>query len=214
MVSEQGYQPPVRIDTSWLLVGHVDETVHVVRADNERGWTLAVADPRSAVRLLEDAHRKGAGSVRLFADTNAPRKPTVDEILADSKRLTANAEAARHIDDQVRILLRATGLRSSDLVRLPVFFEKQEQLGGLRALTPDVVNGVSLTERQFAAPDPHGPTVHGQDIFRAATEIALAKAGVRVHWVEDFFWAHLGGGEVHCATNALRDTRTTNRWWS
>ncbi|MEV6265687.1 protein-arginine deiminase family protein [Kribbella sp. NPDC051936] len=36
---------------------------------------------------------------------------------------------------------------------------------------------------------------------------ALGRNGVRVHWVEDFFWAHLGGGEVHCATNALRDAR-------
>ncbi|MEV0375408.1 protein-arginine deiminase family protein [Streptomyces sp. NPDC050636] len=28
---------------------------------------------------------------------------------------------------------------------------------------------------------------------------------MRVHWVEDFSWAHVGGGEVHCATNALRE---------
>jgi protein-arginine deiminase len=31
--------------------------------------------------------------------------------------------------------------------------------------------------------------------------------------VENFFWSHLGGGEVHCATNELRDTRSTDRWW-
>ncbi|QNE19767.1 hypothetical protein F1D05_19895 [Kribbella qitaiheensis] len=35
---------------------------------------------------------------------------------------------------------------------------------------------------------------------------------LRVHWVEDYFWAHLAGGEVHCATNALRDTKTTDTW--
>jgi hypothetical protein len=53
-----------------------------------------------------------------------------------------------------------------------------------------------------AAPDPHAPVVGGADIFRAATERALR--GVRVHWVEDIGWAHSGGGEVHCTTNAWR----------
>ncbi|NEA36442.1 protein-arginine deiminase family protein [Streptomyces sp. SID13031] len=83
----------------------------------------------------------------------------------------------------------------------------------LRASTPGLVNGLSLTGRDFAAPDPHGPKVGGRDIFGQATERALGRNGVRVYWVEDFFWAHLGGGEVHCATNALRDTRSTDSWW-
>jgi protein-arginine deiminase len=55
--------------------------------------------------------------------------------------------------------------------------------------------------------------VNGRDVFRQATERALRRNGVRVHWVEDFFWAHLGGGEVHCATNALRNTSRTTPWW-
>jgi protein-arginine deiminase len=214
MVTGQGFQPSVVIDTSWLAVGHVDETTHVVRADNARGWTLAVADPRLAVELLRDAQRKGFGGQRLAADTNSPKKPTVDEVLADSNGLAENEKAAQHIDEQLKILLKATGLQPSELVRLPVLFAKNQQTGLLRAMTPGLVNGLSLTSRQFAVPDPHGPKVNGRDIFRAATEQALAHNGVRVHWVEDYFWAHLAGGEVHCSTNALRDTSSTNTWWS
>ncbi|MDX6278957.1 MAG: protein-arginine deiminase [Kribbellaceae bacterium] len=213
MVTSQGYQPPVVIDTSWLMVGHADETTHVVRADNARGWTLAVADPRLAVELLRDAQRKGAGKARLFADTHSASKPTVDQVLADPAWMADNAAAAGHIDDQLEILLKATGLRPGELVRLPVLFEKQKDFGLLRAVTPGLVNGLSLTGRDFAVPDPHGPKVNGRDLFRQATERALGRNGVRVHWVEDFFWAHLGGGEVHCATNALRDTRSTDTWW-
>jgi protein-arginine deiminase len=104
-------------------------------------------------------------------------------------------------------------LRPGELVRLPVLFEKQKDFGLLRAVTPGLVNGLSLTGRDFAVPDPHGPKVDGRDLFRQATERALGRNGVRVHWVEDFFWAHLAGGEVHCATNALRDTHSTNTWW-
>jgi protein-arginine deiminase len=212
MVTSQGYQPPVVVDTSWLMVGHADETTHVVRADNARGWTLAVADPRLAVQLLRDVQRQGGGGQRLFADTNAKHKPTVDELLRTG--LPGNEAAAEHIDDQLKILLKATGLRADELVRLPVFFDKVPGYGLLKAMTPGLVNGLSLTDRQFAAPDPHGPRLHGRDVFRQATERALGRNGVRVHWVEDFFWAHLGGGEVHCATNALRDTSRTTPWWS
>ncbi|GAA1602253.1 hypothetical protein GCM10009804_68430 [Kribbella hippodromi] len=212
LITGQGYQSPLSYDTSWLLVGHADETVHVVRANNARGWTLAVADPRLAVRLLRDVQRQGGGRQQLFADTKSAHKPTVDQLL--STGLTGNEAAAKHIDDQLKILLKATGLRTSELVRLPVYFTRVPGYDRLKALTPGLVNGLSLTDRQFAAPDPHGPRLNGRDVFRQATEQALAKNGVRVHWVEDFFWAHLGGGEVHCATNALRDTRGTTPWWS
>ncbi|MFI6808831.1 protein-arginine deiminase family protein [Streptomyces luteogriseus] len=84
---------------------------------------------------------------------------------------------------------------------------------GAIAYSPGVANGLSLTARDYAAPDPHGPKVRGRDVFRVETEEALAAGGVRVHWVENFAWSHLAGGEVHCATNALRDTSQGTPWW-
>ncbi|NUR97711.1 MAG: hypothetical protein HOV67_20955, partial [Kribbellaceae bacterium] len=212
LVTGQGYQPPVVVDTSWLMIGHADETTHVVRADNARGWTLAVADPRLAARLLRDVQRRGGGNARLFADTNSKYKPTVDELLSGG--LPGNEDVAKHIDDQLKILLEATGLKESELVRLPVIFDRVPGYGLLKAMSPGLTNGLSVTAHDFAAPDPHGPSLHGQDVFKQATESALRRNGVRVHWVEDFFWAHLGGGEVHCATNALRDTSRTTPWWA
>ncbi|MFI6597212.1 protein-arginine deiminase family protein [Nonomuraea sp. NPDC050536] len=85
-------------------------------------------------------------------------------------------------------------------------FAKNDQLPLLRAYSPDIPNGLSLTEREFAVPDPHGPVVAGRDLFRQVTERALAAHQVRVRWVEDYSWAHAGGGEVHCTTNAWRAT--------
>jgi protein-arginine deiminase len=218
MIEAQGRQPTITIDTSWLLVGHVDETVDVVRAGNERGWTLAVADPRQAVQLLRHAQGAGEGGQRLFEDTSAERKPAVDALLADDAFLAGNAEAARRVDDQIAVLLRETGLSRRDLVRVPVLYATvaggQEGLRGAIAYSPSIANGLSLTARDYAAPDPHGPKVGGRDLFRAATEEALAAGGVCVHWVENFAWSHLAGGELHCATNALRDTSGVARWSS
>ncbi|KUJ65956.1 hypothetical protein ACZ90_41635 [Streptomyces albus subsp. albus] len=209
MLRAQGAQRPVVLDTSWLMVGHVDETVHVVRADNARGWTLAVADPRLALGLLRRVRAAGEGGQRLFAGTVERERVTVDEFLAYERRAGDNATAARHLDGQLSVLLRATGLRPAEIVRLPVLYVQlppgPQTSGGALAFSPALVNGLSLTARDFAAPDPHGPTVRGRDVFREATRERLAANGVRVHWVEDFSWAHLNGGEVHCATNALRD---------
>ncbi|MEU6914203.1 protein-arginine deiminase family protein [Streptomyces olindensis] len=218
MIEAQGRQPSITVDTSWLLVGHVDETVHVVRAGTGRGWTLAVADPRRAVELLRQARNAGEGGQRMFADTSAGRTPTVDALLADEDFLAGNEEAARRIDDQIAVLLRETGLSRDDLVRLPVLYAMTSVAPGTPegavAYSPSIANGLSLTARDYAAPDPHGPRVRGRDLFRAATEEALAAGGVRVHWVENFAWSHLAGGEVHCATNALRDTSGDAPWWS
>ncbi|TVL89467.1 protein-arginine deiminase family protein [Streptomyces sp. SAJ15] len=212
LLRAQGVQPPVVLDTSWLLVGHVDETVHVVRARNARGWTLAVPDPRLALDVLRRVRDAGEGGQRLLADTAAHEKPTVREFLDYERRTGANATAARHIDGQLAVLLRETGLRPSEIVRLPVLYtEVAPEEGGPRLaypFTPALVNGLSLTARDYAAPDPHGPRLAGRDLFRRLTEERLAAGGVRTHWVENFSWAHRNGGEVHCATNALRDVRT------
>ncbi|GAB3905251.1 hypothetical protein GCM10029964_100220 [Kibdelosporangium lantanae] len=180
MITSQGAQPAIAVDTSWLAVGHADETMHVVRANNARGWTLMVADPRLAARI----------------------RPITDPELADQ-----NETAARHIDDQMRIMLAETGLRPDELVRVPVRFKLLHDFPFFVAETTGIPNGISLTARSFAAPDPQVPE------FRTATEQALAKQGVKVHWVDDMGWAHAGGGEVHCTTNAFRDTSGARPWW-
>jgi protein-arginine deiminase len=154
-----------------------------------------VADPRLALSTLRSA---GAGEARFTGRLTA----SIDEVLA-SPIAADSEEAARHIDGQLEVLLAETGLRADELVRVPVLFTKVPELGGLFvAATPGIPNGLSIDARTFAAPDPHAPVVGGADIFRAATERALR--GVRVHWVEDIGWAHSGGGEVHCTTNAWR----------
>ncbi|MEU8890556.1 protein-arginine deiminase family protein [Streptomyces sp. NPDC048442] len=218
MLAAQGQQQPVAIDTSWLLVGHTDETVHVVRADSARGWTLMVSDPRLATRLLREASARGEGGGRLFEGTGVKDRPTVDAVLGNAKFLTGNESAARHIDGQLATLLRETGLTEGELVRVPVLyatgrFDPSVPEERAIAFSPGLANGLSLTPRDYAAPDPHGPRVDGEDLFRTETERVLRRRGVRVHWVENFKWAHLAGGEVHCATNALRDTSGGTPWW-
>lgn len=196
LLTSQDQQPPVVIDTSWLLVGHADETTHVVRASNARGWTLMVADPRLAVSTLWSAQASGAGTAKFTGRLTE----SINRVLANDQLMADNEEAAGHIDDQIAVLLAETGLRADELVRVPVLFTKEPGL--FVSATPGIPNGLSIDAQTFAAPDPHAPLVNGEDIFQKVTEQALN--GVNIRWVEDIGWAHRGGGEVHCTTNAWR----------
>ncbi|WP_370948501.1 protein-arginine deiminase family protein [Amycolatopsis sp. cg5] len=74
MLTAQGQQPPIVLDTTWLAVGHVDEPLHVVRANNARGWTLLVADPRLAVDLLKKVPRQRNSWSTRPRSTSRPRR--------------------------------------------------------------------------------------------------------------------------------------------
>lgn len=52
--------------------------------------------------------------------------------------------------------------------------------------------------------------VEGVDIWADAVEKEYVRVGMGVAWVDDYMSHHVRGGEVHCGTNALRET---GGWW-
>ncbi|RJQ70522.1 hypothetical protein D5S17_29200 [Pseudonocardiaceae bacterium YIM PH 21723] len=226
LLSAQYDSAPIKIDTDWLGVGHTDETLHVIPSKNKLGWTFMVADPRLAVKLLRTADQ----NARLYSDTSTPGQ-TVREALADSTFLADNEEAAGHIDKQIAVLLRETGLTDADLVRVPVLWESESGFGIAAAANPrdhfiptpgvsrmagkyfgaasaSIPNGISLGGGVLALPKPHAVG----DVFEKATTDALKGYPVTVRWVEDWDYLHRNRGEVHCGTNALREP-TNAAWW-
>ncbi len=218
MLRAQGMQKPLVVDTSWLEVGHVDEIVSFVPNNSRRGWTIAVEDPLAGIRLLKRLRATGHGSARLFAglarysSTGIVRAArTVDSLLADSQEMAATRAAARHIDRVLATLERATGVRDIQVIRAPTLYEKSG--GFLTSAVRATVNGVALRRGEFAAPRPHGPIVDGRDVFEADIERQFLQQGVRVRSIEDWYYAHIVAGEVHCTSNTLQDPSATTPWW-
>ena len=213
LLSAQNLQPIVEIDTSWLSVAHVDETVSFVRANSPRGWVMLVNDPKLARSMLEQAQSQGHGSAVLFPGKlwwdNTPWTATVDQVLADSGVMAQSAVADVEIADQLSVIKAATGITDADIVRVPFLHYKNNGLSA--AYQPGTVNGHAVGDKVFAAPDPHGPVINGKDIFKQQLETALAPFGVSVAWVEDWDLYHRLGGEVHCGTN--HDREVTAAWW-
>jgi protein-arginine deiminase len=218
MVDSQGMQPPVYIDTSWLNVGHVDETMSFVKASTPRGWALLVDDPTMAKKMLEAQVTAGNGATPMFVsekwyDDNgnpSPADTTIEKLLADTTVMAASAEAATEIAGQIAVMKTETGLTDAEIVRIPAL---HTQLGqGSYAYVPGMVNGIYVADGEFVAPKPHGPLIGGNDIFEQAMIAALAPLAIKVRFAEDWDDYHAATGEVHCGSNTRRKIPDT-KWW-
>ncbi|MCP3141751.1 protein-arginine deiminase domain-containing protein [Pyxidicoccus xibeiensis] len=214
MLEAQAVQPPVYVDTSWLDVSHVDETFSFLPAGTPRGWILLVADPALARRMLLEAAAQGHGNAKLFTgrlwQREVPAELTVSQVLASPWVMDASAQAALEIDTQLSILKEETGLTDAEIIRVPFLFH--EVTGGLVAYQPAMLNLLSVSPTLVIAPDPHGPLIDETDPFKVAFETALSAYGIRVHWTDAWSPYHIGGGQVHCATNSARVIPQV-KWW-
>ncbi len=214
MLASQGHQPPVYLDTSWLLVGHVDETTSFVRAPSARGWALVLADPGLGMQLLSQAQAAGHGDVPMFVgkqwSNGSWAQVTINQVLADPDVQNTNAWAVAEVDGQLQTLMQETGLAEPDVIRIGTVFESQS--GYAVAYVPGTVNGIYLSDDDFGAPDPHGPVINGLDIFKQHMLDAFTPYGITIHWIEDWNLYHRLDGEVHCGTNTTRAIPAVS-WW-
>lgn len=219
LFESQQIQTPLYVDTGWLLVAHIDETVSFVASpDSPRGWAMIANDARWASEILQDVETNGAGDLEMFQNKSwvdfrgreYRAAVSVSDVLDDTDVMSANAEAIVEVDAQVGVIKAATGITDDEILRAP--FMHIDQNGSSIAYQPGLVNGLVTDGSTFMAPDPHGPRVDGVDVVKAAFENELAKANVTVYWIENWDMFHRLQGEVHCGTNVLR-AKPTIGWW-
>lgn len=219
MTEAQRYQEPsINVDTSWLLVGHIDESVSFLKASTPRGWVLLANDARLARQMLEDAAAQGKGSTQMFIGKQwidergdeTPAVTTIQRVLQNTEVMEASAEAATKVDAQLAIIKRATGLTDAEIIKVPFLHEPVQ--GSSLAYQPGTVNLFVIDDKTLAVPSPHGPVIDGVDIFKKQLEDALAPYQYRIRWVDDWNLYHRAAGEVHCGTNAMRAIPST-KWW-
>lgn len=215
MMESQLQQPPVYVDTSWLLVGHVDETATFLPTPlSERGWTIGINDPQLAWQMLEEEAVAGNGNVRMFVGKEwqggASAEISIDAILNNGQLAAELTESTAEVEGQYLTLQEATGIADSEVVRIPYIHEKQS--GYSVALQPGTANGILLDSQNFAPPEPHGPAPEGTDIFKEQLEDELAPHGITVRWTEDWDLYHRLLGEVHCGSNSTRQIPEF-KWW-
>ena len=131
----QEAQAPIVLDTSWLVIGHVDEFVQFLPADTPRGWKIAVVDVGRALDVLRAAQQRGQGDIAVYSRPGAP-KLTISQLLADASFLRHNELARRKIELNIGILKAATGVRDDEIVRVPGLYRESEILAATRRDRP------------------------------------------------------------------------------
>jgi protein-arginine deiminase len=199
-LSAQRTQPPVWIDTSWLLIKHVDEIVAFLPGPDGQG-VVVVPDPIEGMRLLGDTGSPKADlERRREANTRIAR--AIDAMLeGDGQRPLAGAADGSAGDG----LLALLDLDESRVVRLPVAFDVPAA-----GLLDDggVTNASSLWSNPVNALVVNGTVICGSAgmtaEIRAICRQRFLEAGAdRVEFIDDGVYQK-NHGNVHCATNAKR----------
>ena len=207
----QGVQGPVLwLDTSWLVIGHVDETVSWFPSKIGTPFRMMIPSSRLAVEILRKAELDAPGCLMNRGTQRAGDKPgeferPVADVLRDDGLMAAQELVQAKIDAVRRTLQDELGVADADIVEIPVLFNSSKEWypGRYFAETVNMVNGL-LVGDTYIVPDPRGPLVGGKDVLLQAVRDRLEPLGCRVVPLDCFYPYHRGGGEIHCGTNAVR----------
>ena len=164
----QETQVPLELDTAWLIVGHVDEFLQFLPADNERGWVLMADDPMAGLDILKTASEAGHGDEPAFSRPQFPSDGgscvpdrTIDEELARPNMQSLNELAAERIAGNIEILKRETGLTQEEIIRVPAIFYDWENTDSTRPCAAEALSSsaASRVNSVTANDDGHAPNI-------------------------------------------------------
>ena len=213
-VEAQRIQPLIRVDTSWLSVGHVDEFLSFVPADTARGWRMLFARPQLAVEMLAQLQADGYGGTRMHEGKWwwwGPAGRSVDDVLGDADLMATNQED-QAILDGILVQLKDELALSDEEVTFTPDLEHSLSDGRSVAYQPGSVNLLHF-DRHVVIADPFGPKVNGVDVFKKDLNTRLGALGLTTHYTDDWDTYHRNNGETHCGTNSLRVVPADDAWW-
>jgi hypothetical protein len=204
----QRVQPVLPIDTSWLLVGHVDEILTFVPTSSPKGFKMLFGSIQAMTVLLEEAKKVPLANGRTGFHRGKFRRPSataeyaemsVETLLGSVKTFNDRIRAQKlvPVDQRLKVGLH---LDESDIVRVPIYFEIPAvpsshfttDSSRTAALTIGMVNMLVL-DKDLVIPRPFGTQLTEADAT-AALKRAFGRLGIKApvktapaghfHWVE------------------------------
>jgi protein-arginine deiminase len=218
-LDRQRVQAPIRVDTCWLCVGHVDEFLSFIPdASAPRGFRFLIADVAAAYAVLDQMDPNTY--LPRYADSHG--YATVGELVDDNGLRALNLDLqADHIDPTRARFQSELELADEEILRIPALFEYVNgcsyKNNAVAALIPGMLN---LTVVNFAG---ETPRIFVSDPFMRSDEDdpesdplltgfrAALPPEYEIHFVDDWYTYHVAIGEVHCGTNVARTPVAD--WW-
>ncbi len=209
----QKVQSPFSIDTSWLLVGHVDEAVTFIPAKAQKGFKMLIASTEEAKNILQ---KSNGNEVLQFCNR------TVNSILND-KQLWEDSKVCQAKLNAIQSTMQTNlGLSVDDIIKIPSIFRHEVDTPDSKpqfdAWMPGMVNMLVVTGNIFdlhrlVIPKPFGlPSPDGFEADVKARLVPLGYQPNQIVFVNDFVLYHKNLGEIHCGTQSKRAPYPTP-WW-
>jgi len=235
----QTVQEPLQIDTSWLVVGHVDEIISFLPASGgSHGYKVAIASTERAMDSINaapdsapmlqgyrppDARIEGhrPTDIEAYLNTSKYSHHTAKAFRDDAAMVAVQGVVQGHLNGVKTRLKTGLDLEDSDFIEFPVLFEQPDtDVDEFIAYTAGSVNMLVLTASpssvELCVPKPFGPTDGGRCAFETKILSELSSIGIgasKVHFIDDFSAYHWLQGEIHCGTNSEREAPDGVWWW-
>lgn len=194
---------PIALDTSWLLMRHVDEIISFIPTASGEPKMLIVS-PQAGIELLEDLERKGYGAVTI--NRGLSTETTVKAALSNQVLIQHNRKLQREkIDPLLATLKEEFNLKNSQIIEVPVLFGYSGY-----AWWPNLVNAL-VVNNQLLVSNPRGALINGKDYTQEVFRQQLEGAGIEITFLDDQYYQELRGN-THSATNVTRQGETKPFW--
>ncbi|MGB6170153.1 MAG: protein-arginine deiminase family protein, partial [Geitlerinemataceae cyanobacterium] len=195
--------PPVEVDTSWLLIGHVDEILSFIPTPDGQ-YLMMIASPEAGVKLLEELAEKGYNNATL--NRGLSTQTTVSSALNDRAFIEHNLRLQREfLNPTIDKLKREFKLTDDQIIQIPSLYATNGS-----AWWPSMVNSVVVNDRLFVS-DPKGVLLDNVDLTQEVFRNRVSASGLEVHFVNDRYYHELKGN-THCATNTARQGISLPFW--
>jgi protein-arginine deiminase len=226
-LTAQKVQKPMKINTDWLAVGHVDEVISFLPLPGNKFKVLL-----ASTKVAMDIVKKAPGNAKLLQCINLTEGKNNLDLnteypYQDAARITGSSlfkeiqkKVQKKIDNIRDDLKKGLGLEDIDFIHLPVLFKKDS--GRYIAYTAGVVNMLVVTKSsngdvKLCIPKPFGPIDNGKCQFEEDIKKKLTAEGLgypaNFEFIDDFTTYHVLSGEIHCGTNSQRMPPNDHWWW-
>ncbi len=195
--------PPVEIDTSWLLLRHVDEILSFIPSQTGEPLLLIVS-PEAGVKLLEELAAKGYEGAAL--NRGLTTQTTIRAALNNPVLIQHNRNLQQQkINPLIQQLRREFNLRPEQIIQIPVLFGYSGY-----AWWPNLINAV-LINGELLVSNPRGPLIDGRDYLQEDFRRRLAIAGININFLDDDYYQELKGN-LQGSINLTRQGIETPFW--
>ncbi|MGK7922155.1 MAG: protein-arginine deiminase domain-containing protein [Trichodesmium sp.] len=197
--------PPVDIDTSWLMIRHVDEIISFI-PDKFGKPLMLIVSPEAGVKLLEELNQQGYGQAAI--NRGLGTQTTVRGALRNPKLIQHNLYLQREkLNPLIEKLKQEFNLNDEQIIQVPAMFGYSGY-----AWWPNMVNSVVINGELLVS-NPGGALINGRDYTQEKFRRLVANSGLNINFMDDQYYQELRGN-VHDATNTTRLGENNPFWES